>query len=508
MVLPAPETTFQLILEKVHSYLPDENTALLDKAYAFSKTAHEKQLRQGGDPYITHPLAVTTTLAELHLDLPTLAAGLLHDVLEDTTVSEETLQTEFGEEVTRIVQGVTKIDSLENLAMEHPKSQSARALTEQAENWRKMLIATAHDIRIILLKLADRKHNIETLEFLNPEKRKRIAEETLTLYAPMAQRLGMYQLKSALEDLCFKYLEPEIYSTLKKKFTEREASREDALKKRVQKVESVLSVSSFPYRVSARPKNLYSIYRKMLRQNKPFEEIQDLSGIRILTDTIEHCYALLGIIHTQFAPLPESFTDYISLPKSNLYQSLHTTVNLSKDEIVEIQIRTEEMHRIAEYGVAAHWRYKQLSEMRKPKPAEHPAEKTIKDSLDEKLDWLKQLLEWQQETDNPKEFLEGLKTEFEFDQVFVFTPKGEVKKLPRGSTPIDFAYAVHTELGHQCVGAKVNDKMARLDSLLKSGDRCQILIRKGQHPHKDWLEWVKTPRAKSKIRKFFRESEP
>lgn len=497
----SPETTFQTILQKVHSYLPGEDLASLNKAFAFSKSAHEFQSRAGGDPYITHPLEVTKTLAELHLDVPTLCAGLLHDVLEDTTVTREVLQKEFGAEITHMVEGVTKIDSLENLPVEPQESPSGRALIERAENWRKMMIATAHDVRVVLLKLADRKHNMETLEFLSPERQKRIAEETLTLYAPLAQRLGMYQVKSSLEDLSFRYIHSDLYADLKRKISEREASRDEFLKRVVEKIESILSSCDFPHRVSARPKNLYSVYRKMTRQNKPFEEIQDLAGVRIITDTVEHSYALLGIIHSNFTPLPDTFTDYIAMPKANLYQSLHTTIRYSDEEIVEVQIRTEEMHRIAEYGVASHWRYK-LHDKSSP-----PKGQNLKDTMERKLDWLKQILEWQQETSNPKEFLDGLKTELEFDQVFVFTPKGEVKKLPAGSTPVDFAYAVHTDLGNQCIGAKVNGKMIRLDVALKSGDVCEILIRKGQHPHKDWLEFVKTPRARSKIRKFFRTEE-
>lgn len=488
------QNNFDFILEKVKLYLPGQNLELLKKSYEFSLNAHKKQTRAGGTPYITHPLAVVNTLADLHLDIPTLCAGFLHDVVEDTPVSHENIVSEFGEEISRLVEGVTKIDALQYSIPEHA---STPELIRQAENWRKMLIATAHDIRIVILKLADRKHNMETLQFLPPEKQKKIAEETLNLYAPLAQRLGMYTLKSTLEDYALKFSEPEKFSELEKKMKENTAQREDFLKNVVEKVESILSQYAIPHKIFSRPKNLNSIYRKMIRQNKPFEEIQDLAGIRLITDTVEHCYALLGIIHSNFVPVPDSFTDYIAIPKNNLYQSLHTTAYIGKNELIEIQIRTEEMHQIAEYGVAAHWRYKLGSS--NPKTAE--------DSVEDKLDWVKQIMEWQRETKNPKEFLEGLRIELEFDQVFVFTPKGEVIKLPTGSTPVDFAYAVHTDLGNLCVGAKVDGKMVRLDHQLKSGNGCEIITRKGQKPHKDWLEFVKTPRAKSKIRKFLRENE-
>lgn len=496
-----PKNLFREILEKVKIYLPDQDPKILQKAYRYSQEAHQKQQRAGGEPYIIHPLHVAKTLCDLQMDLPTLSAALLHDVLEDTATSRETLKSEFGEEITSLVEGVTKIDSLEHFAL-NPENvsflSSAPEIVKQAEYWRKMLVASAEDIRVIVLKLADRKHNMETLEFLRPEKRTRIAEETISLYAPLAQRLGMYQLKSTLEDLSLEYLEPEKFQTLQNKINALEVGKEEFLKKCVEKIKEVLKNSSIPCRMSARPKNIYSIYRKMIRQDKPFEEIQDRIGIRLITDTVEHCYALLSLIHSNFAPLENTFTDYIATPKNNLYQSLHTTVSTSPAEIFEIQIRTEEMHHTCEYGIAAHWRYKQgAARAKSGAPKEDPFER--------KLDWIKHILEWQQDTGNPEEFLEGLKTELAFDQVFVFTPKGEVKKLPLGSCPIDFAYSVHTELGNQCIGAKVNGKMVKLETQLKSGEQCEIMTRKNQKPHKDWLEFIKTPRARSKIRKFFRE---
>ncbi len=503
------ESTFASILSQIETYLPSQDLTLLKKAYQFSLEAHQTQKRATGDPYIVHPLAVVQTLAELQLDLPTLAAGFLHDVLEDTPISKEIVLREFGEEITNLVEGVTKISSLEQIhKTQEELALGAEELSRQAEYWRKMLIATAQDIRVILLKLCDRYHNMETLQHLSPEKRKRIAEETLTLYAPLAQRLGMYKLKSKLEDLSFKYLEPENYETLNLKLKEQRVQEEEFLKNYVEKIETVLKGNSIPYKISARPKNIYSIYRKMLKQNKPFEEIQDLIGVRLITDTIENCYALLGIVHTHFFPLPNTFTDYIAFPKTNFYQSLHTTIKLSEKEIVEVQIRTEEMHEVCEYGIASHWKYKQSgpTHPQTTRPLKENQKSIAKESIEDRLDWIKQILEWQQDAKSPKEFIEWLKLELEFDEVYVFTPKWEVKKLPLGSTVLDFAYAIHTDLGHHCIGGKINDRLVRIDMVLKSGERCEVLTKKNQTPHKDWLEFVKTPRAKSKIRKYLRET--
>ncbi len=494
--------SFHTLLESARVYLPQENFEPLIQAFEFSKKAHAEQNRAGGDPFVTHPLAVAQILAEFHLDLPTLTAALLHDVLEDTTVPKEELLAKFGPEVTHMVEGVTKIDSL---PPPNPQTEGipSQEIIKRAENWRKMLIATAQDIRVVILKLADRKHNMETLQFLSPEKQHKIAEETITLYAPLAQRMGIYQIKASLEDLSLKYLEPKAYGEFKKKIHMSETRQAERIKGYAEKIEALLKDQPFFHRISARSKSLYSLYKKIQRQQKPFEEIQDFLALRVLTDTVEHCYAVLGIIQSQYIPVPNSFTDYITMPKSNLYQSLHTTIQITPKEIVEVQIRTEEMHRIAEFGIAAHWRYKLGNHSASTAPVAKPQ----KDSFENKLDWFKQVLEWQKETDNPAIFLEELKTHLEFDEVFVFTPKGDVIKLLNGSTPIDFAYAIHSDLGNLCVGAKVNDKMVRLDTVLKSGDRCEIQTRKGQHPHKDWLDLVKTPRARSKIRKYFRETE-
>jgi GTP pyrophosphokinase len=355
-----------------------------------------------------------------------------------------------------------------------------------------MILATAKDIRVIIIKLADRLHNMKTLDFLPPEKQIENAQETLSLYAPLAQRLGMFQIKSELEDLAFKHLFPQEYESLLQKSQTRYSAREISLENFKKELNNHIDSSQIPYRIVSRAKNIYSIYRKMQKQNKPFEEIQDALGIRIITDSIINCYALLGTIHSVFKPVIGSFTDYIAVPKPNLYQSLHTTVVAPSGELVEIQIRTEDMHRTSEYGISAHWKYKD-KEIEKD------------DNLNEKLNWLRQWIEWLQDLSSPREFIESFKTELDLDQVFVFTPKGEVKSLPVGSTPIDFAYAVHSDIGDTCIGAKVNNKMVKFDYELKSSDIVEIITRKNSAPKKDWLQIVRTARARSKIRKYLRE---
>ena len=470
------------LIAQFSTYAPHVDTAILGKAYDFSVRAHADQERASGEVYFVHCQSVATSLVEWKMDLPTICAGLLHDTLEDTPVTQEIMRAEFGEEITRLVLGVTKLERLEYSSRDDV----------QAENWRKMLLATAQDIRVIVIKLADRLHNMRTLGYLPEEKRQRIAHETIALYAPLAHRLGMFQLKSQLEDLAFKHLWPKEFADLETKVNAMLAAREATLKEFKESLERALADSEFTHRILSRTKSLYSIYGKMQRQNKPFEEIQDGLGVRIITDTISNCYALLGIVHTQFKPVAGSFTDYISIPKMNLYQSLHTTVMGPGGELVEIQIRTDEMHRTAEYGIAAHWRYK---------TAEH-----AKDAhLEEKLNWLRQWIEWLQDLKSPREFLDSLKTDLELNQVFVFTPAGEVKPLPAGATPLDFAFAVHTDIGYSCVGAQVNNKMVRLDYQLKSGDICKIITKRGSLPKKDWLMFVKTARARSKIRHYLRE---
>ncbi|MBI4375445.1 MAG: bifunctional (p)ppGpp synthetase/guanosine-3',5'-bis(diphosphate) 3'-pyrophosphohydrolase [Elusimicrobia bacterium] len=470
------------LIESFLAYSPHLDPAMIDKAWEYSQKAHANQARASGEHYFVHCSAVAESLVEWKMDLPTICAGLLHDVIEDTPITDETLRMEFGEEITKLVLGLTKLDTLQFDSRDEA----------QAENWRKMLLATAQDIRVIVVKLADRLHNMKTLNFLNRERQRRIAHETMSLYAPLAHRLGMFQLKGQLDDLSFMYLFPKEYEELGRKVNAQQAQRETTLAKFKEQVEKALANTNIPHRILARAKSLYSIYHKMLRQEKPFEQIQDALGVRIITDTVANCYALLGIVHTQFRPVAGTFTDYISIPKMNLYRSLHTTVMGPGGELVEIQIRTEEMHRTSEYGIAAHWRYKL---------GEHS-----KDAhLEEKLNWLRQWIEWLQDLKSPREFLDSLKTDLELTQVFVFTPAGEVKALPSGSTPLDFAFAVHTEIGHSCVGAQVNNKMVKLDYKLKSGDICKILTRKGSTPKKDWLTFVRTARARSKIRRYLRE---
>ena len=470
------------LVEKFRAYAPHVDAALLVKAYDFSVQAHGDQARASGEDYFIHCRWVATSLVDWKMDLPTVCAGLLHDVLEDTRITPEAMRAEFGEEITRLVLGVTKLEHLQYSSRDDV----------QAENWRKMLLATAQDIRVIIIKLADRLHNMQTLGYLTAEQQQRISHETLSLYAPLAHRLGMFQLKSQLEDLAFQRLWPQEFKDLEAKITAQLATREATLKKFKEAVEKALGETHIPHRILARSKSLYSIYGKMRRQAKPFEEIQDALGVRIITDTIADCYALLGIVHTQFKPVAGTFTDYISIPKMNLYQSLHTTVMGPDGELVEIQIRTDEMHRTSEYGIAAHWRYK---------IGEH-----AKDAhLEEKLNWLRQWIEWLQDLKSPREFLDSLKTDLDLHQVFVFTPAGEVKALPAGSTPLDFAFAVHSAIGEACVGAQVNNKMVKLDYQLKSGDICKIITRKGSAPKKDWLMFVKTARARSKIRHYLRE---
>lgn len=470
------------ILKRFKSYEPNIDAAVLLKAYDFSSNAHSKQERASGEHYFVHCHAVALSLVDWKMDLPTVCAGLLHDILEDTPISEQTLQQEFGDEITKLVIGMTKLDHLQFQSRDDA----------QAANWRKMLLATAQDIRVIIIKLADRLHNMKTINFLEEERQKRIAHETISLYAPLAHRLGMFEIKSELEDLAFAVLEPVEYQSLSHKMDSRVAEREKTLAEFTKALEETLAESQIPRRVPARTKSLYSIYQKMLRQGKPFEEIQDALGVRIITDTVSHCYALLGIVHTRFKPIAGTFTDYISIPKMNLYQSLHTTVMGPGGVLVEVQIRTEEMHRTSEYGIAAHWRYKTGEGKEDP-------------HLEEKLNWLRQWIEWLQDLKSPREFLDSLETDLTLHQVFVFTPAGEVKALPAGSTPLDFAFAVHTEVGYSCVGAIVNNKMQKLDHALQSGDICQILTKKNSKPKKDWLKVVRTARARSRIRHYLRE---
>ncbi|MFM8552273.1 MAG: RelA/SpoT family protein [Nitrospiraceae bacterium] len=471
------------LITKVRTYNPEADVDLVSRAYAFSAKAHEGQTRRSGEPYLQHPLAVAGVLTSLRSDVPAIAAGLLHDTLEDTLTTPEALEQEFGKDVARLVDGVTKIGKIQFRNHEE----------KQAENFRKMVLSMADDIRVILIKLADRLHNMRTLEHLHEAKRQQIAQETLEIYAPLANRLGIGWMKNELEDLCLKYLKPDAYSALKLRVAKRDEDRQQYIEEVIRVVRQSLAEAGLKGEVQGRPKHLYGIYQKMERQSISFEEVYDLTAIRIITDTKMNCYALLGLIHSLWRPVPGRFKDYIAIPKSNLYQSLHTTVVGPKGEHVEFQIRTEEMHRLAEYGIAAHWKYKERGQV---------------DDKDGKVfSWLRQFVEWHQDLTDNRQFMDSVKLDLFHDVVYVFTPKGMVKEMPLGSTPVDFAYAIHTEVGDRCVGAKVNGKIVPLRHQLNSGDAVDILTSPTQVPHKDWLKFVRTPRAKAKIKHWLKIEE-
>ena len=452
---------------------------LIQKAYEFAKKAHEGQQRLSGDEYLTHLVGVADILAELNMDSVTIAAGLLHDILEDTKVTYDQLKTEFGEEIANLVEGVTKIST----------RQFQDTAIRQAESTRKMLVAMAKDVRVILIKLADRTHNMRTLDFLPPDRREKMARETLDIYAPLAHRLGIAKIKSELEDLCLRYLEPDVYYDLVKKVAMKKAEREKVLASVLQIMESKLKESGIAAQVQGRSKHFTSIYHKMNQQQKGFDEIFDLMAIRVLTSTVKECYEVLGMVHTIWKPLPGRFKDYVAMPKNNMYQSLHTTVMGPEGQPVEIQIRTYDMHRTAEEGIAAHWIYKEGRGV---------------DKEDQKFAWMRQLLDLQQDIKDTTEFAEAMKVDLFEDEVFVFTPKGEVKELPRGATALDFAYAVHTDVGTHCMGVKVNGHMVPLRYTLKNSDIVEVLTQSSRTPSRDWLKIVVTSRAKNKIRHWFR----
>ncbi len=471
------------IEKRVFHYDPHANLTLLSHAYHFSASAHEGQTRQSGEPFLHHPMEVALILTQLKLPLPSIIAGLLHDVLEDTPVTRDQLAAEFGEDVTTLVEGVTKIGQIEFRSLEE----------KQAENFRKMIVSVAQDVRILLIKLADRLHNMRTLHALSEDKQKRIAQETMEIYAPLANRLGIGWMKAELEDYAFRYLKPDIYHTLIKKSAVGRKERDDYIRSVINEIKKALEENNLAGKVYGRTKNIVGVYQKMIRRGIPFEEVYDLMGIRIITDTRTNCYAILGLIHSLWAPVPDRFRDFIALPKSNLYQSLHTTVAAIDGQHVEIQIRTEEMHRVAEEGIAAHWVYK---------------EGTRFSQKDEKaFAWLRQLIEWQQEIVDTRQFMDSVKTDLFSDLVYVFTPKGDVKELMRGATPIDFAYAIHTAVGNHCVGAKVDGKIVPLGYTLKNGDRIEILTLESHFPSRSWLKLAKTPKAKTKIKYFIRIQE-
>ena len=463
-------------------YHPEANVDLVTKAYHFAEKAHEGQMRKSGEPYFTHPLTVASILAKLMLDAPTIAAGLLHDTVEDCEgVTQEVIEKEFGTEVAQLVDGVTKLKRLDFTSK----------ADQQAESIRKMILAMSKDIRVVLIKLADRLHNMRTLKSQPPESQKRIAQETLDIYAPIAHRLGVYMIKQELEDLCLRYLEPDVYQSLSIRVGMKRAERENSIKEVIALLKQKLDEMKIHCEIDGRPKHFYSIYSKMVLQNKPFEQIFDLIAIRVLVDSVQDCYAVLGVVHTLWRQVPNRFKDYISMPKPNMYQSLHTTVVSEKGMPFEVQIRTFEMHRIAEYGIAAHWRYKE---------GRHVA-----DSLDNKLYWLRQILDWQNDTKDSEEFIRSLKVDLFSDEIFVFTPRGEIIDLPMGANPIDFAYRIHSAVGNKCVGAKVNGRMVTLDTPLNTGDFVEIITQQNSKgPSRDWLKIVKTSQAKAKIRQFYK----
>lgn len=469
-------------LESVRKVFP-KGSELVEKAYRFAEEAHRGQLRNSGEDYIQHPLEVAKILLELEMDEATLAAALLHDVVEDTKCTIADIEKEFGPQVALMVDGVTKLGRIEY------KSK----VEQQVENLRKMFLAMAKDIRVILIKLADRLHNMRTLKYHTVEKQKEIARETLEIFAPLANRLGIFRIKWELEDLSFRYLKPQEYYDLSEGIAFKRREREAHINEVIEQLGPRLEEVGIHADIAGRPKHFYSIYRKMVTQKKELSEIYDLTAIRVIVDSVNDCYGALGIIHTMWKPLPGRFKDYIAMPKPNMYQSLHTTLVGAHGEPFEIQIRTWEMHRTAEYGIAAHWKYKEGS-------------KAQSGSFEQKLSWLRQLLEWQHDSRDAGEFMESLKIDLFADTVFVFTPKGDVVELPAGSCPVDFAYRVHTDVGHRCVGAKINSRIVPLETKLTNGDIVEILTSKqGNGPSRDWLSFVKTSQAKNRIRAWFKK---
>jgi guanosine-3',5'-bis(diphosphate) 3'-pyrophosphohydrolase len=478
-----PAVRLEDIVERIQNYHPDADVDLLRRAYIFSAKAHQGQTRLSGESYLNHPIEVAAILANLKLDAATVAAGLLHDTIEDTPITSEEIRSLFGEEVAMLVDGMTKLSRMELQSREQ----------READNFRKMIVAMAKDIRVILIKLADRLHNMRTLKSLPPEKQKRIAQETLDIYAPLANRLGISRIKIELEDLAFMYLNPEAYDDLAKKVNQRRIERESYINELIEIIRGQLAEHGYKGEVKGRPKHFYSIYQKMEKQGISFEDVYDLIAIRIITDTKVNCYAILGLIHSLWTPVPGRFKDFIGVPKSNLYQSLHTTVIGPKGERVEFQIRTEEMHRLAEEGIAAHWRYKEKS--------------AVSQREEQQFAWLRQLLEWQRDLPDAKEFMETVKGDLFPDVVYVFTPRGDVKELPQGSTPVDFAFSVHTDIGQQCVGAKVNGKIVPLKHVLRNGDKIEIITQTGHTPSRDWLKFVKTSKARTRIKAWLKAEE-
>ena len=484
----SPDVLYQELIVGVKKYHPSTDITMIEKAYNIAYEAHKDQYRKSGEPYIIHPLCVGIILADLELDKETIVAGLLHDVVEDTVMTTEEITREFGEEVALLVDGVTKLGQL---------SYKADKVEVQAENLRKMFLAMAKDIRVILIKLADRLHNMRTLKYMKPEKQKEKARETMDIYAPIAQRLGISKIKIELDDLSLKYLEPEVYCDLSQKIALRKKDRENFVAGIVEEVSRHIESAGIKAQIDGRVKHFFSIYKKMVNQEKTLDQIYDLFAVRIIVDTVKDCYAALGVIHEMYKPIPGRFKDYIAMPKPNMYQSLHTTLIGPNGQPFEIQIRTFEMHRTAEYGIAAHWKYKEASDGKKSGPEQE----------EEKLSWLRQILEWQRDMSDNKEFMSLLKSDLDLfaENVYCFTPAGDVKNLPNGSTPIDFAYSIHSAVGNKMIGARVNGKLVNIDYVIQNGDRIEVLTsQNSKGPSRDWLKIVKSTQAKNKINQWFK----
>ena len=485
----SPEVLYQELISSVRKYHPSTDISMIEKAYKVASEAHKDQKRKSGEPYIIHPLCVAIILADLELDKETIVAGLLHDAVEDTWMTYEEVEKEFGGEVALLVDGVTKIGQL---------SYSSDKVEMQAESLRKMFLAMAKDIRVIMIKLADRLHNMRTLQYMTPAKQQEKARETMDIYAPIAQRLGISKIKVELDDLSLKYLKPEVYYDLVEKVALRKSVREEFVGKIVNQVKQHMVDANIKAQVDGRVKHFFSIYKKMVNQHKTIDQIYDLFAVRILVDTVKDCYAALGVIHEMYKPIPGRFKDYIAMPKPNMYQSLHTTLIGPNGQPFEIQIRTFEMHKTAEYGIAAHWKYKESADGKKP----------VGKSEEEKLNWLRQILEWQRDMSDNKEFMSLLKNDLDLfaDSVYCFTPQGDVKTLPNGSTPIDFAYSVHRAVGNKMVGARVNGKLVPIEYRIQNGDRIEIITsQNSQGPSRDWLNVVKSTQAKNKINQWFKK---
>ena len=484
-----PNRLYDMLIARIRKYHPSTDVSMIEKAYKLAVKAHGDQRRKSGEPYIIHPLWVAIILADLEMDKETIAAGMLHDVVEDTKFTEEDIRREFGDEVALLVDGVTKLGRL---------SYSSDKLEVQAENLRKMFLAMAKDIRVIIIKLADRLHNMRTLQFMTPAKQKEKAKETMDIYAPIAQRLGISKIKTELDDLALKYSQPEVFYDLVNQINARKTEREEFVEQIVEEVSTHMKNANIKAEVNGRVKHFFSIYKKMVNQDKTVDQIYDLFAVRIIVESVKDCYAALGVIHEMYTPIPGRFKDYIAMPKPNMYQSLHTTLMSSVGQPFEIQIRTEEMHKTAEYGIAAHWKYKETG----------GSNTKGLNTQEEKLNWLRQILEWQRDMSDNREFLSLLKGDLDLFQedVYCFTPNGDVKNLPNGSTPVDFAYAIHSAVGNKMVGARVNGKLVNIDYKIQNGDRIEILTsQNSKGPSRDWLNIVKSTQAKSKINSWFKK---